>query len=99
MPITGFNGANAFQRWIRGAAQSARSTNGWLQWGQRLSALDTSIRVARWVVTIGASMGPTPFSVGYDGYTTDMALAILALQWGQRLSALDTELLKMLVGR
>ena len=38
----GFNGANAFQRWIRGLAQQERNMTMTLQWGQRLSALDTA---------------------------------------------------------
>ena len=36
-----------------------------LQWGQRLSALDTGHPYARYRAGARASMGPTPFSVGY----------------------------------
>ena len=115
----GFNGANAFQRWIRrvpllqvAAAQglqwgqrlSALDTSppsAWrsppspLQWGQRLSALDTRTRSRNLWATVRfnganafqaekekeraekekgrrfASMGPTPFSVGYPGTTAN----------------------------
>ena len=37
----------------------------WLQWGQRLSALDTVHNPLRMRSISFASMGPTPFSVGY----------------------------------
>ena len=37
-----FNGANAFQRWIRAGSISWEDGIGVLQWGQRLSALDTA---------------------------------------------------------
>ena len=39
----------------------------WLQWGQRLSALDTRRPRLLGVFHLQASMGPTPFSVGYRG--------------------------------
>ena len=38
-----------------------------LQWGQRLSALDTRAKAHGGLRYGMASMGPTPFSVGYDG--------------------------------
>ena len=61
-----FNGANAFQRWIqRGRCQDDRRM-GALQWGQRLSALDTGRHTDRRENGGIASMGPTPFSVGYS---------------------------------
>ena len=60
-----FNGANAFQRWIRGFAMIGFVELVLLQWGQRLSALDTP-NLGRWEGSPDASMGPTPFSVGYS---------------------------------
>ena len=38
-----FNGANAFQRWTPAQDSIAHYTNYTLQWGQRLSALDTDV--------------------------------------------------------
>lgn len=61
-----------------------------LQWGQRLSVLDTrgqSLTSKRAEV---ASMGPTSFSVGYLAESDKRCRACNWLQWGQRLSALDT---------
>ena len=48
LPIHGascprFNGANAFQRWIRHMLDDLRNAESMLQWGQRLSALDTNM--------------------------------------------------------
>ena len=60
-----FNGDNAFQRWILPAEMLAASDPYKLQWGQRLSALDTAYHGIRAYRCAVASMGPTPFSVGY----------------------------------
>ena len=63
---------------------------GRLQWGQRLSALDTRACGEMAESRGWASMGPTPFSVGYmDGHAMNCDVQA-ELQWGQRLSALDT---------
>ena len=62
-----------------------------LQWGQRLSALDTGeLRFVFDSQADNASMGPTPFSVGYQRVDQLLQAIDDALQWGQRLSALDT---------
>ena len=63
---TGFNGANAFQRWIRRVDDIPRVQPDELQWGQRLSALDTGRHNRELCEAYIASMGPTPFSVGYS---------------------------------
>ena len=60
-----FNGANAFQRWIRLLRIHMAACSKKLQWGQRLSALDTFTIAPHASHGVGASMGPTPFSVGY----------------------------------
>ena len=46
-------------------AQPVALEQGRLQWGQRLSALDTRHIGDRRTYLGAASMGPTPFSVGY----------------------------------
>ena len=61
------NGANAFQRWIQGEIHVIVNVNIMLQWGQRLSALDTALRQGEREDQGPAAMGPTPFSVGYGG--------------------------------
>ena len=61
-----FNGANAFQRWIHVVPNRNSANPDWLQWGQRLSALDTDRRGDICPAYDVASMGPTPFSVGYN---------------------------------
>ena len=70
------------------SGQASQSST--LQWGQRLSALDTWIPRRRQNERLGASMGPTPFSVGYTGGDKGIIVEGVLLQWGQRLSALDT---------
>ena len=87
---TGFNGANAFQRWIHSVIGSLVSWALSLQWGQRLSALDTGGLHDESRLRRAASMGPTPFSVGYPPISDDGMGIPTTLQWGQRLSALDT---------
>ena len=62
----GFNGANAFQRWILIVAITIATSLFTLQWGQRLSALDTHSSNHDRDFVVHASMGPTPFSVGYS---------------------------------
>ncbi len=61
-----------------------------LQWGQRLSALDTHLGGGNRVADNDASMGPTPFSVGFNFMEQEVYQIRYGLQWGQRLSALDT---------
>ena len=86
----GFNGANAFQRWIHIAHTAEFERINMLQWGQRLSALDTGIAetwyecgyyALQWGQRLSAL--DTFGSVGSGG-------KLYVLQWGQRLSTLDT---------
>ena len=66
-----FNGANAFQRWILGLILAVMAFPVTLQWGQRLSALDTMSNRPGYKRAVSASMGPTPFSVGYSNSHTE----------------------------
>ena len=59
-----FNGATAFRRWKRGAAAAAMAGAVILQWGHRLSAMETG-RLRQPVEPIyKPSMGPPPFGDG-----------------------------------
>ena len=54
-----FNGANAFQRWIRRGRVLRLPSRLGLQWGQRLSALDTGEITLTLSDLSSTSMGPT----------------------------------------
>ena len=66
LPLTSerFNGATAFRRW------KLRERAGWgrgsakLQWGHRLSTVETSCARLYTVLPVPASMGPPPFDGG-----------------------------------
>ena len=88
---TSCNGANAFQRWILPRTEEDYNRIKALQWGQRLSALDIGRQPRNQNPRTGASMGPTPFSVGYRNKVWTPERRAYVLQWGQRLSALDTQ--------
>ena len=60
----GFNGATAFRRWKRSHAVTASSFVARLQWGHRLSAMETPKCRVRHPRLSPASMGPPPFGDG-----------------------------------
>ena len=61
-----------------------------LQWGHRLSAMETTMdRVAESLVMI-PSMGPPPFGDGNSQISLRAELPRCVLQWGHRLSAMET---------
>ena len=65
------------------------SAEWWLQWGHRLSAMETHLCDRALTESIPASMGPPPFGDGNsDAYT--FTITVIALQWGHRLSAMET---------
>ncbi len=59
-----FNGATAFRKWKQRAIASQRSGMEALQWGHRLSAVETGGPYLRAVPQLPASMGPPPFGGG-----------------------------------
>ena len=59
-----FNGATAFQRWKRVMTLTNRITATYLQWGHRLSAMETRIGAGCGNNPLPPSMGPPPFSDG-----------------------------------
>ena len=59
-----FNGATAFQRWKPGWHCPGVSERSCLQWGHRLSAMETGLALPRGVREVLPSMGPPPFSDG-----------------------------------
>ena len=66
--LPAFNGATAFQRWKPVRLGLARWTpTSTLQWGHRLSAVETTCTARRHLSVPGASMGPPPFSDGNLG--------------------------------
>ena len=60
----GFNGATAFQQWKHDVEKTYHMKVYALQWGHRLSAVETGGRGHRAGHTAPASMGPPPFSSG-----------------------------------
>ena len=64
-----------------------------LQWGHRLSAVETVRYGAGFVCCYGASMGPPPFGGG-NLVTAMVLVQSVSLQWGHRLSAVETVRLK-----
>ena len=60
-----FNGATAFQPWIRGCYLLFGQAAAGLQWSHGLSAMDTCMAAALGKNHITASMEPWPFSHGY----------------------------------
>ena len=69
------------QPWI------GRST---LQWGHRLSAMDTFAHLPGFLDRRLPSMGPPPFGDGYPFRPAKASITADSLQWGHRLSAMDT---------
>ena len=62
--VLGFNGATAFRRWKQSLASSPTIGGFQLQWGHRLSAVETLSSKLPPVHHQGASMGPPPFGGG-----------------------------------
>ena len=85
-----FNGATAFRRWKLGYVLRYVARVDELQWGHRLSAMETSNNPPLPRPRPHASMGPPPFG---DGNMTDPKTGVTVeckLQWGHRLSAMET---------
>ena len=59
-----FNGAIAFQRWKRAEPRKRSLLNRSLQWGHRLSAMETGVAILGSNRSRPPSMGPSPFSDG-----------------------------------
>ena len=60
----GFNGATAFRRWKQGMDQTRGISECMLQWGHRLSAMETVDWIGPQLGVRQASMGPPPFGDG-----------------------------------
>ena len=84
-----FNGATAFQRWKPGHVARHYRRRGCLQWGHRLSAMET------WP-TVGRPMADTSLQWGHRLSAMETVLGAVGvndmafLQWGHRLSAMET---------
>ncbi len=85
-----FNGATVFRRWKR------YTITGWLrrifqlQWGHRLSAVETLHHHRLAAAYIPASMGPPSFGGGNLCKQKNEINETVELQWGHRLSAVET---------
>ena len=85
----GFNGATAFQPWIRGKTSPIQKRILRLQWSHGFSAMDTQ-QCPRYKGTLSrASMEPRLFSHGYDESEWKDP-ANWRLQWSHGFSAMDT---------
>ncbi len=88
---SGFNGATGFRRWKPAPDGPGGPGVLPLQWGHRLSPVETIWRTAHSERPSVASMGPPAFA---GGNGTASRLAIMngcGLQWGHRLSPVETE--------
>ena len=85
-----FNGATAFRRWKRFISGHIRARMLGLQWGHRLSAMETEEQIADDAITGDASMGPPPFGDGNSVTVPITVSAAYSLQWGHRLSAMES---------
>ena len=85
-----FNGATAFRRWKPGHVSPLRFHLSVLQWGHRLSAMETGLHVFRAVDGELPSMGPPPFGDGNISFSIELLTPDTDLQWGHRLSAMET---------
>ena len=66
-PMPSFNGATAFRRW-KAPMMGTRLASCWrLQWGHRLSAMESVTRATPRFTHDAASMGPPPFGDGKCG--------------------------------
>ena len=84
-----FNGATAFRRWKVILEFRREVYQRELQWGHRLSAME-SYTISRVVAGVGfASMGPPPFGDGKMGAMGNIQ-GVIMLQWGHRLSAMES---------
>ena len=85
-----FNGATAFRRWKPASPCWRTLMTSPLQWGHRLSAMETSITLLEDPDDEPPSMGPPPFGDGNLGTTFRSGTPSVFLQWGHRLSAMET---------
>ncbi len=85
----GFNGATALWRWKPGSSWVYTLALGLLQWGHRISTME-SLGGARVLAPgVKAAMGPPPFGDGKWKDGTTWQVAHIMLQWGHRLSAME----------
>ena len=63
---------------------------GALQWGHRLSAMETITERVAYLAAVHASMGPPPFGDGNVAVVVAPDASSRSLQWGHRLSAMET---------
>jgi hypothetical protein len=96
-----FNGATAFRRWKQVPRHNPTVTPTPLQWGHRLSTVETGFDARKMAVCGKPSMGPPPFDGGNLNMTLQRIAGSLAmcggrfgwregLQWGHRLSTVET---------
>ena len=87
--LPGFNGATAFRRWkLRNAGSVTRACR-LLQWGHRLSAMETPQSLARSITEAWLQWGHRLSAMETaDGHVIRDYTVVL--QWGHRLSAMET---------
>ena len=89
IPGQRFNGATAFRRWKRFHDQTTRSPYPWLQWGHRLSAMETTGQPYILNATPALQWGHR-LSAMETAEALQMSVPSVVLQWGHRLSAMET---------
>ena len=90
-PTRSFNGATAFQRWKLSQLRFDRISSRDLQWGHRLSAMETSTSAPTAGFRLGAFNGATAFQRWkHAGSLIVKSDRGTVLQWGHRLSAMET---------
>ena len=85
-----FNGATAFRQWKLGISLQQYMVDSYLQWGHRLSAVETHLEAQGAIPLRIPSMGPPPFGSGNNSFCTVNWSFRASLQWGHRLSAVET---------
>ena len=86
----GFNGATAFRRWKQMAIPYTSAAPVVLQWGHRLSTVETDGHTLHQRGAGCASMGPPPFDGGNRSTGLPLSSTPCTLQWGHRLSTVET---------
>ena len=85
-----FNGATAFRRWKPLTVSSSWMCVTILQWGHRLSAMETCLCVHPTPMCRPAFNGATAFRRWKPGVLDSIPTQYEHLQWGHRLSAMET---------
>ena len=85
-----FNGATGFRRWKRPISKLPTVKADTLQWGHRLSPVETGYGFIGLQTKALASMGPPAFAGGNRVVKFTRTMTRTVLQWGHRLSPVET---------